>query len=297
MLSIVLFAIGFPAADVLLETWGVISLVTARVVLACSLMMPLWILIDGRAQVVNAPWLRALGIGALGFGSGTILLLVVQDMTDPISAALIAATMPVSAIILEILFDGRRLTKNFMGGTVLVLIGGYLAAGAVLHETSFGGAVLLGGLASVMFAWGSRQAVKGLPELTSFGQATATLIGAMAFCLLTFATFKFMAWEGTKTAVLGSWGWSMLLIYAWGGLAISQAFWILGVSRLGIGIASFHLNAAPFYVMIIFLFAGGSWDWTRALGAAVLGLGVALAQKHQTYMIYVKSNHHEVLSD
>jgi hypothetical protein len=55
MLSIALFAIGFPTADVLLETWGVISLVTARVVLACSLMMPLWILIDGRAQVMNAP--------------------------------------------------------------------------------------------------------------------------------------------------------------------------------------------------------------------------------------------------
>jgi drug/metabolite transporter (DMT)-like permease len=297
MLSIALFAIGFPAADMLLETWGVISLVTARVVLACSLMMPLWILIDGRAQIMNAPWLRALGIGALGFGSGTILLLVVQDMTDPISAALIAATMPVSAIILEILFDGRRLTKNFMAGTVLVLTGGFLATGAVLQEGPFGSATLLGGLASVMFAWGSRQAVKGLPELTSFGQATATLIGAMAFCILTFTAFKFMAWEGTETAALGSWGWSMLLIYAWGALAISQAFWILGVSRLGIGIASFHLNAAPFYVMLILLFAGGSWDWTRALGAAVLGLGVVLAQKHQVYMIYAKSNHHEVLSD
>ena len=61
-----------------------------------------------------------------------------------------------------------------------------------------------------MFAWGSRQAVKGHPEPMPFGQAKAILIGAMAFCLPTFATFKFIAREGTKTAVLGS---QMLLIY------------------------------------------------------------------------------------
>lgn len=210
MLSIALFAIGFSVADVLLETWGAISLVTARVVLACLLMMPLWALIDGSAQVMNAPWLHALGIGALGFGIGIILLLVVPDMADPVSAPLIAATTPVSAIILKILFDGRRLTANFVAKTVLVLIGGFFAMGAVLNEGSFGSAALLGGLASVMFAWGSRQAVKGHPEPMPFGQATAILIGAMAFCLPTFATFKFIAWEGTKTAVLGS---QMLLIY------------------------------------------------------------------------------------
>ncbi len=277
--AIALFATGFPAADVLLKTWGPISLITARIVLACALMLPLWLIIDGPMRVINAPWSRALAIGALGFGTGTILLLVVQDMTDPVSAALIAATMPISAVVLEIMFDGRKLTLNFAGGAILVLIGGFLAAGADLRGGTFGSAIVLGSTASVMFAWGSRKTVKGLPEMTSLGQATSTFIGAMIFCVATFALFKFMGWEGTQSAQLGLWGWSMMLTYAWGAMALSQAFWILGVSRLGIGIASFHLNAAPFYVMLILLVAGGGWDWGRALGAALLALGVVLAQK------------------
>ena len=73
----------------------------------------------------------------------------------------------------------------------------------------------------------------------------------------------------------------MLLTYAWGALAISQVFWIFGVARLGVGIASFHLNAAPFYVMLMLLVMGGVWDWYKALGAAVLGCGVILAQRRK----------------
>ncbi len=277
--AVALFATGFPAADVLLQTWGAISLITVRIVLACALMMPLWLVFDGPARVINAPWSRALTIGATGFGSGTILLLVVQDMTDPVTAALIAATMPISAVALEMMFDGRKLTRHFTGGAILVLLGGFLATGAELKSGTFGSALFLGGLASVLFAWGSRKTVKGLPEMTSLGQATSTFVGAMIFCVVVFALFKLMGWEGTQSADLGLWGWSMLLIYAWGAMALSQALWILGVSQLGIGIASFHLNAAPFYVMLILLFAGGGWDWDRVLGAALLGLGVVLTQK------------------
>ncbi len=281
MMAVALFATGFPAAEELLKTWGPISLITARVVLACALLAPVWLFADGWFRVAQAPWLRGLTIGALGFGTGTVLLLVVQDFTDPVTAVLIAATMPVSAVALEVLFDGRRLTKNFLLGAVLVLFGGFLATGVDLRQGSYGGSVLFGLLASVLFAWGSRKTVKGLPEVSTLGQCTLTLIGAMLFCIFTLIVFLLFGWSGIKTAPLGPWGWSMLLTYAWGALALSQVFWIFGVTRLGVGIASFHLNAAPFYVMLILLVMGGIWDWHRALGAAVLGIGVILAQRRK----------------
>ena len=282
VLAIALFATGFPAAEVLLNTWGPISLITIRAVLACALLVPIWIMVDGYKTVMAAPWSRALGIGVIGFGVGMVLLLVVQDITDPVSAALIAATMPVSAVLLEILFDGRKLTLNFAAGAVLVLVGGFIATGAELRGGTFGPAIVLGCFASMMFAWGSRQAVKGLPNMSSLGQTASTLVGAMLFCMITFAAFALMGWEGTHGAALGPSGWSLLIIYAWGAMALSQAFWLLGVSRLGIGIASFHLNASPFYVMLILLMTGGSWDWGRALGAALLGVGVVLAQRKRS---------------
>jgi drug/metabolite transporter (DMT)-like permease len=68
------------------------------------------------------------------------------------------------------------------------------------------------------------------------------------------------------------------------GIVISQFLWILGVSKLGIGIASFHLNAVPFYVMLIMVAFGGSWDWDQALGATILMLGVVVAQRGNAWV-------------
>ena len=279
VLAVALFATGFPAAEELLKTWGPISLITVRLVLSCGLLVLMWILFDGWRRVVQAPMMRGLSIGAFGFGTGAIMMLVAQDLTDPVTAVLAAATMPATAVALEVLFDGRRLTRNFVFGACLVLIGGYLATGIDMRQATYGLGIALGLLATALFAWGSRKTVKGLPEMSPLGQCTITLCGAMLFSMATLAAFQIFGWSGSHAAPLGLWGWSMLLIYALGAMALSQAFWILGVSRLGIGIASFHLNAAPFYVMLMLFALGDDWDWNRALGAAILGAGVILAQR------------------
>lgn len=281
VMAVALFATGFPAAEELLATWGPLSLIAVRFLLTCALLIPIWIWADGWSRIKTAPWVRGLAIGALGFGSGAVLLLVVQDFTDPVTAVLIAATMPVSAVALEVLFDNRQLTPSFIAGTALVLVGGLMATGADLRQGTYGGGVLFGLLSSVLFAWGSRETVKGLSGMSTFGQCTLTLIGATIFSIVAFALFSIFGWSGTHFAALDPWGWSMLFIYAWGAMALSQVFWIFGVAHLGIGIASFHLNAAPFYVMLILLAMGGTWDWYKASGAAALGLGVILAQRRK----------------
>jgi len=278
VIAIGLFAAGFPAAQHLLGYWGAISLIAARVVLACVLLVPIWAILDGWSGLARAPWRRGLGIGAVGFGAGTVLLLVVQDYTDPITAALVAATMPLSAVALEVALDGRRLTGRFLLGTALVLVGGIWATGANLAEADYGIGLVMGLLASVFFGWGSRATVKHLPEMSNLGKCALTLIGAMVFCLVVLALFYLMRWPGTQVSVFGAFEWSMLLLYAWGGLALSQIFWLVGVAKLGIGVASFHVNAAPFYVMIVLLLIGGTWDWSKAAGAVVLCAGVLFAQ-------------------
>ena len=52
----------------------------------------------------------------------------------------------------------------------------------------------------------------------------------------------------------------------------------LAFGLLGIGIASLHMNAVPFYVMLISFALGGTWNWAQAAGAAIVVLGVAVAQ-------------------
>ena len=70
-----------------------------------------------------------------------------------------------------------------------------------------------------------------------------------------------------------------MLVYAIASLAISQYFWIASVDRLGVALASFHLNTAPFYVMLIMLGFGAQWSWTQAAGALIVGFGVVIAQR------------------
>ena len=52
----------------------------------------------------------------------------------------------------------------------------------------------------------------------------------------------------------------------------------MAVGRIGIGAASLHMNAVPFYVMIFAFALGGVWNWPQTIGAMVVVLGVLIAQ-------------------
>jgi drug/metabolite transporter (DMT)-like permease len=42
------------------------------------------------------------------------------------------------------------------------------------------------------------------------------------------------------------------------------------------------MNIAPFYVMaIVVIFMGDQWNWSQALGAALVGIAVLIAQSKQ----------------
>jgi drug/metabolite transporter (DMT)-like permease len=61
--------------------------------------------------------------------------------------------------------------------------------------------------------------------------------------------------------------------------ALSQLLWVASAGRLGVAVAAFHVNVAPFYTMLILLALGGVWSWPQAIGAAIVAFGVVLAQR------------------
>ena len=69
-----------------------------------------------------------------------------------------------------------------------------------------------------------------------------------------------------------------LALFGIGGLAISQVLWIVAVGQLGIAMSSLHINLTPFYVMVILLALGGTWNWLQAAGAAIVAVAVLIAQ-------------------
>ena len=277
--SILLFATGFPAAEYLLKDWDVVSVITARNVFSFILIFIIWLFIEGIQKVKSAKWLKGFLIGLSGFGIGAFLILMLQSLTTPVIAALAVATMPVFAVSLEMLLDGRKMTLWFFFGVVLVLLGGYIASGASLREDNVGIAALIGIIGVALFAWGSRATVKSLPGMSNLGQTAVTSFGMAGLSIfLYFVCSAFLDLTNT-TSIITIEHLGLVLIYAWLGLGISQIFWIKAVSQLGIGLASFHLNAVPFYVMFMLFLLGDSWIWHQAFGALIVISGVILAQQ------------------
>jgi len=278
--AISIFALGFPAAEYLLDDWDVVTVITVRNVFAFILLFFIWIILEGSTVVRSANWIKGFWIGGIGFGIGSFLLLFVQSLTTPVIAALAAATMPLAAVTLEIIFDGRKMTQLFLIGIILVLFGGFVATGATFDSMNFGirlGA-LLAFIPAAIFAWGSRATVKNLPGMTSLGQTTITTFGMAVFTLVLYVICNFLFQVIGPYPEITIRHFGLVLIYAWLGFAISQIFWIRGVKGLGIGIASFHLNALPFYVMLFLFLLGESWNWQQTVGAIIVITGVTLSQ-------------------
>ena len=184
--AICIFALGFPAAEYLLDDWDVVTVITVRNVFAFVLLFFIWIAIEGSSALRGANWIKGFWIGGIGFGIGSFLLLYLQSVTSPVIAALAAATMPLAAVTLEVILDGRRITRWFLIGIILVLFGGFLATGATFEGASFGLRLgtLLVFIPAAIFAWGSRATVKNLPGMTSLGQTTITTFRMAIFTLV-----------------------------------------------------------------------------------------------------------------
>ena len=278
MLSMLVWAVALPAADLLIASVPPLPLTAARMALASACLLPLWWWLEGGAALRNAPWGRAILIGGSTIGGGAFMLVVGQGMTNAVTVALVSASMPLIAIAIEVVLDARRLTAALVVGVLLSLGGGAMAMSTGAGGVGLGLGALLCFLAVLLFTLGSRATVTAFALLTPLGRTTATLTGA---ALTTCAAAGLNAlWGGAapQWALLGFNELAALALFSIGGLAISQLLWIMSVGSLGIALSSLHINATPFYVMGTLFALGGAWNWTQAWAAAVVALGVLVAQ-------------------
>jgi drug/metabolite transporter (DMT)-like permease len=144
------------------------------------------------------------------------------------------------------------------------------------------GNLLLGAVLAVLsclfYSWMAFETVRRMPGRSVIGQTTVTVAGAAGATLALAAGAAALGGPvpppGAGLRDLG-----LLAVYGIGAIAVSQLLFIAAVRRIGVALASFHLNIAPFYVMLILLALGGDWSWTQALGAGIVIGGVLLAQR------------------
>jgi len=279
MLSMLVWAVGLPAADLLIGPVPPLQLTAARMVLATVCLLPAWWWLEGGAVLRAANWGRGVWIGGSSIGLGAFMLVVGQGLTDSVTVAVISAAMPVIGIGIEVVLDGKKITASLVVGTLLSLLGGLMALDGVGSGAGLGLGALLCFGAVVLFTVGSRLTVTAFPQLTALGRTTVTLTGAALATAVAAVVSLLLGAAGPDWAVLGLKELGALALFSIGGLAISQMLWIASIGSIGIALASLHINATPFYVMIILFALGGEWRWSQALAAAIVGLGVLVAQE------------------
>ncbi|NEY88727.1 DMT family transporter [Tabrizicola oligotrophica] len=281
MASMLIWAAGLPAADMLIPLLIPEQLNALRMALAGGFLVLLWAALEGFGPLLRVNWLKGIAVGSL-IGLGAWFLIRGQALGGAVTAAVISSTLPVVGIALEVILDGRKVTLALILGLVLSLIGGVMAldlgAGGAAGQMSLAWGALLCFGSVVSFAIGSRLTVTAFPRQTPVGRTAVTLFGAAVAAL---AVAGVQAATGAAMPSFAAWGAreiGAMLLFSVGALGISQVMWIMSVERLGIGLSALHINAAPFYVMLILFALGAAWNWPQALAAALVGLGVLIAQ-------------------
>lgn len=276
--SMVIWAAGLPAADLIIPHMPPIALTACRALLAAAVLLPIWWIVDGPEAVFRANWLRGAWVGFVTLGLASFFVIIALQFNDPVTVAIVSAIMPVIGILLECLADHRPFTRALAFGLVLSVAGGLVAVSGAEGEVKFGIGVLAA-LASVTFyTWGSRETVKAFPDLTPLGRSTITIAGGAIVATVAALADGILRDQWPDWAAIGWVEFGGLAAFSIGSMAIAQLLWIVSVGRIGIGAASMHMNAVPFYVMLMVFLMGGPWNWAQTLGAAIVVTGAAIAQ-------------------
>ncbi len=276
--AMVLWALGFPAKDVLLLTFDPIFVYALGLLLASLIALIIWIAYEGYIDLKSFPTFKCLLYGGFGFGAGGCIFIYAQSLSNAVTVAIAAAFMPIFGTMLEILFDNRVLKMQYIIGLIISIIGGIVMTFG-FEDNSYYALGLLCSLPGVfLFAWGSREITKNLPNYSEIAQGSISIIGAALFVCVPYIIINY---DFTYIPILKAMTFEQIfhvIIFAAFGISISQVLWIIGVSKLGIAMASIHMNSAPFYVMVFVFILGGSWVWIQFFALTLVVLGVFLTQ-------------------
>lgn len=276
--SMVIWAAGLPAADLIIPHMPPIALTACRALLATAVLLPIWWVIEGGRTVLGANWLKGAWVGFVTLGLASFFVIIALQYNDPVTVAIVSAIMPVIGIVLEWALDHRPFTRALAIGLVLSVAGGLVAVNGAEGEVSFGIGVLAALASVTLYTWGSRETVKAFPDLTPLGRSTITIAGGAIVATIAALADGVLRGQWPDLAAIGWPEFGGLAAFSIGSMAIAQLLWIVSVGRIGIGAASMHMNAVPFYVMLMVFVMGGAWNWWQTLGAAIVVTGAAIAQ-------------------
>ena len=277
-LAMAAWATQFPLLAKLLETWDPVLMAVARTLIPAAVLLAVSAATGALRglSVHNAKDIMIVGGGGLGIA--TILFVVGQSMTHPVTASVIVSTLPLCSALIGFASGEEKITLKLSAAIALALIGGAVCAlaGDVTNIKFNGGELFI--LAGVfLFAWYTRESLRRFAGLAPTTQAGITMLagGYVSFVIFALCLPLGLAEVRVDLTV------DALLLLAWvciGSLALSMALWFWASRELGVTVAGMHHNMVPFYVVLMSAAFGSEVLPGHMIGAALVVSGAVLAQ-------------------
>lgn len=226
------------------------------------------------------PFIFLGAIGVAGFNGALFLGL---QTSHPVTAALIMATTPISANILEAIMRRQMpqpariigMAISLLGVSIVITHGKIFAGGSIAFAPG-DIIIFVGSLGWSIYTVGTRAMVV---ESTPIETTTWTMI--FGTCILSAIAFI----QESPIKTLGAASLSSHLAGIYMGIAgsvLAYLFWIIGISTRGPGKTAIFFNFVPLFAIVIQAVLGSMPGYAQLLGAALTIAGVLLGQKKLT---------------
>ena len=278
VLAMLLWSTSFPISEVLLMRWDALSLAVVRLGGGALMLTLMGWGFRKRYRWTDWPVRSALVVGAVGIGIGTLALNLGIKYSNPINVSVIATTIPLFSVMLGVIKHEETLSLRIIVAIGLAICGGVLVSrSSTQTQVGFRGGELLMLGAVILWTWYSRVAVTRLLVIPAYPRTVLTMLGG-ALCLIPVA----LVLEGSGWVDLSA-PWSrfdfvLILGLCVFGVGLSMVCWMISAEKIGVTIAALHINALPFYVLLLGLMFGGTLLMSQVTGAVLVATGAVLAQ-------------------
>lgn len=225
-------------------------------------------------------------LGAIGVAGFNGALFVGLQTSNPITAALIMATTPISANIIEAILNQRMpqlirvlgMLISLLGVSMVISNGKILMGGALTF--SYGDIIIfIGSLGWAVYTVGTRVMVSESTPLET--TAWTMLFGAIILSVIAFIYEQPVRSISTASVVSHLAG----LYMGIAGSVLAYLFWVIGISTRGPGKTSIFFNFVPLFAIMVQIMFGTIPGNVQLIGSVITILGVLLGQGQLSFFL------------
>jgi drug/metabolite transporter (DMT)-like permease len=271
-----------PVTKVMLSYFDLVPMAALRTIAAATVLgVLLWLAEGGRALRVTIDVMRFLLLGLMVAGFFGLYALGLR-YSNPITAAAVQVAGPLVSAATVRVITGLRFDPGFGVALALTLLGGLILAASSLsgagHLTFGGGEIVVLGTNVLWTLYSIKAQAWFADGVSQLHRAYVASVSAAGWLILSGVAAVALLGAHSPFGVSDAWVWAQLIGVAGLASGMGSYAWNIGVSRLGVAIASLWVNLVPFFAVLWSMAYGFMPNVYQIAGGLVALSGVVYMQ-------------------